>query len=218
MLKKLGMSAAVAAIALGGVALAGTPAFAGKTALGNASGTVHCSITGKVKINPPLTNQNTQPSTTTAKTKSVSCSSSGGTIGGFPITKSKGSVISTGTSPGTCSGLTSPGETPFSVTVQWKATGASLNNSVITYANVGPSGVGFNLPSGGATGPSPNGNDGSSITGSFAGEKSWSHATLDSVPNFALCEPTTKNGKTKPAKGIKKLTVASGNLDIAASF
>jgi hypothetical protein len=214
MLKKLGMTAAAAALTLGTVAALGTPAFAGgKVALGDASGTVHCTITGKVKINPPLTNANTVPSTTTAKTKSVTCTSSGGTIGAHPITKSKGAVTSVGTSPGTCSGLTGVGSSPFTVVVQWKATGASLNNSNITYSNEGPSGIGFNLPSGGATGTSPNGNDGSSITGSFTGEHSWSHADVV-LPDFSLCNP---NG-SKPAKGIKKLTVTSGTLDIAPSF
>ena len=100
MIRKIGMAASAAVLVLGGVAVVAAPAFAGgKTPLGNAHGTVHCSITAKVKINPPLTNANTLPSTTTSKVKTVSCSSSGGTILGA-IAKGKGSVSSVGTDAG----------------------------------------------------------------------------------------------------------------------
>ncbi|MGZ4753991.1 MAG: hypothetical protein ACXWA9_03750, partial [Acidimicrobiia bacterium] len=152
MLRKMVLTASVATLALGGLATMAQPAFAGKVALGNATGTASCNITGKVKISPALSEINTQPSTTTAKTKSTSCSASGGTIGAHPITKSKGLVTSTGTTPGTCTGLLTPGTSPFSATVTWKASGASLNPSTITFANNGPSGDGFDLPSTGAAG------------------------------------------------------------------
>jgi hypothetical protein len=183
-----------------------TPAGAAKIAVGNATGTVHCTTTGKVKISPALTNANTLPSTTTAKIKSISCT---GTTGNAAVTisKAKGSATSTGTSPGTCTGLLTPGTTPFSVHVDWKATGGSLNATDITYANVGPSGIGFDLPSNGAAGAAT-----STITGSYAGEKSWSHATI-ALPDLTLCNPGPPP-KNKPAKGIKKLTITGGTIDI----
>jgi hypothetical protein len=208
MIRKIGMAASAAAMVLGGVAVVASPAFAGgKTPLGNAHGTVHCAITAKVKINPPLTNANTLPSTTTAKLKTVSCSSSGGTILGA-IAKGKGSVLSVGTSPGTCTGLLTPGTTPFSSTINWKGNGVTLNPSTITFANVGPSGIGFNLPATGAAGAAT-----TSISGSFSGEKAWAHANLSAVPDLASCLPGPPP-KNKPAKGIKKLTISSGTLDI----
>src|SRR6478609_4771808 len=134
MVRKLGMTAVAVALTFGGLATFAGPAFAGKPALGNATG----NVTGKVKIVPPLTNVNTVPSTTTAKIKSTSCSATGGTIGAAGITKAKAGVISTGTEPGTCSGVLEPGSTPFTATISWKSGGASLNGSSVTFANVGP--------------------------------------------------------------------------------
>ena len=138
MLRKIVLTASAAALALGGIAAVAGPASAGKVALGNATGTVSCNITGKVKISPALSDINTLPSTTTAKTKSRTCTSSGGTIGANPITKAKGVVTSTGTTPGTCSGLLAPGTSPFTAAITWKAAGATLNPSTITFANLAP--------------------------------------------------------------------------------
>ncbi|MGZ4735378.1 MAG: hypothetical protein ACXVKA_13605 [Acidimicrobiia bacterium] len=217
MLRKVVLTASAAALALGSLATFAPPAFAGKVALGNATGTVSCNITGKVKISPALSEINTQPSTTTAKTKSTSCTASGGTIGAHPVTKSKGLATSTGSSPGTCTGLLAAGTSPFSVSVTWKAAGASLNPSSITYANDGPSGLGFDLPSTGAAGAAT-----SVVTGSFGGEKSWAHADIDAGPILtALADvgPTATgkgcgaNAKGK-AKGIKKITITGGHINI----
>ena len=72
-----------------------------------------------------------------------------------PITKAKGTVTSTGTTPGTCAGLLTPGTTPFTATVKWKAIGASLNPSTITFANIGSGGFGFDLPAGGCGSRAP---------------------------------------------------------------
>ena len=194
-----------------------SPASAGKVALGNATGTVHCTTTGKVKISPALSEINTQPSTTTAKTKSGSCTASGGTIGANPVTSAKATVTSTGTTPGTCAGLLTPGTTPFTAAIKWKASGASLNASSITFANVGPSGVGFDLPGTGVAGAAT-----TTITGSFGGERAWAHADADAGPLLAAIAdvgPTATgkgcgaNAKGK-AKGIKKITLTGGTIDV----
>ena len=217
MLRKIVLTASAAALALGGFAAVAQPASAGKVALGNATGTASCTITGKVKISPALSDINTQPSTTTAKTKSGTCTSSGGTIGANPITKAKGTVTSTGTTPGSCSGLLAAGTSPFTTSIKWSASGASLNPSNITFANNGPSGLGFDLPSTGAAGAAT-----SVVTGSFGGEKAWAHADVDSGPILAALAdvgPTATgkgcgaNAKGK-AKGIKKITITGGAINV----
>ena len=76
MLRKVVLTASAAALALGGFVAVAGPATAGKVALGNATGTVTCGITGKVKISPALSDINTLPSTTTAKTKSTTWTTS----------------------------------------------------------------------------------------------------------------------------------------------
>jgi hypothetical protein len=212
MIRKMALTAAAASLALAGLVATAGPAAAGKVALGNAttSGVISCSITGKVKFSPALSNINTQPSTTTAKTKSTACTGTP-TGGPGPIIKAKGLVTSVGTEPGTCSGLTEEGDTPFSAVITWKSTGATLNSSNVTFQNVGPSGLGFNLPSNGEAGKNT-----SVVTGSFAGEGAWAHADIDSGPVIdALTQPggCDPNEKGK-AKGIKKLTITGGHIDI----
>jgi hypothetical protein len=211
MIRKLGLSATAVALALGGIVAVASPASAGKPALGNATGSVTCSTVGKVKINPPLSSLNTLPSTTTAKTKSTSCTSSGGTIGTFMTGgKAKGLTTSTGTEPGTCDGVTGVGTTPFTTTITWKGNGATLNPSSITFANVGPSGVGFDLPATGAAGAAT-----SIVTGSFGGNSAWAHATADPSVITALTTPgiCTPNAKGK-AKGLKKITIIGGTINV----
>ena len=209
-MKKVAVAVTTAALAFGGLAATAGPAAATKVALGDAHGTVSCSITGKVKIKPALSDINTLPSTVTAKTKSLSCT---GTVSGLAVTKSKGKVVSVGTSPGTCSGLLTPGTSPFTVEIKWTVPGASLNNSVVTFANQGPSGLGFNLPANGAADAAT-----SVVTGSFSGEKAWAHADIDSGPVLAAFTATdgsgcAPNAKGK-AKGIKKLTIVGGTFNL----
>jgi hypothetical protein len=210
MIRKIGMTAAAVALTLGGVAALASPAGAGKPVLGNATGNVTCQQTGKVKIVPPLSSLNTQPSTITAKTKSSSCTASGGTIGQYGITKAKGVTTSTGTEPGTCDGVVTAGTTPFTTTVTWKSGGAKLNPSNITFANNGPSGVGFDLPSNGAAGANT-----TIITGSFAGQDAWAHADADPAVITAITTPgiCTPNAKGK-AKGLKKIGIIGGHLTV----
>jgi hypothetical protein len=205
MLRKFVLTASAAALALGGLAVMAGPASGAKVALGNATGTVTCNITGKVKISPALSDINTLPSTTTAKTKSTSCTSSGGNVSANPVTKAKGLTTSTGTTPGTCSGLLAAGTSPFSTTITWKATKATLNPSTITFANNGPSGLGFDLPSTGAAGAAT-----SIVVGSFGGPIL---AALADVGPTATGKGCGANAKGK-AKGIKKITVIGGTINV----
>jgi hypothetical protein len=211
MIRKTMLTVAAAALAFGGFAAVAGSAGAAKAALGNAttSGVISCTITGKVKFKPALSNINTQPTTTTAKTKSGTCT--GNANGLYPITKAKGLTTSTGTEPGTCSGLTEEGTTPFTSNISWKASGASLNASAVTFQNVGPSGAGFDLPAAGESGKNT-----TVITGSFAGEPGWAHADIDIGPvATALTTPGGCNPNEKgKAKGIKKLTITGGHIDI----
>jgi hypothetical protein len=227
MLRRIGLTAVAVALGFGGAAAAfASPAGAAKPDLGNATGNVTCQITAKVKISPPLKDSvvapNLTPSTTTAKTKSTSCTSNGGTIGTFMNGgKSKGLVTSTGTEPGTCTGLAEPGDTPFTSEITWKPSGAKANGSSITFANVGATETldGFLLPAAGETGKGT-----SVITGSFAGHTAWAFANLGGLPDISKCFDVTtvkpgKNGKpdkvkTKAAKGLKKLVVVSGHITI----
>jgi hypothetical protein len=221
MLRRIGISAAALAVGLGGLALAAPAAGAAKPELGNATGNVTCQITAKVKINPPLKNSvvapNTTPSTTTAKVKSVSCTSNGGTIGTFMNGgKMKAVITSTGTEPGTCTGLVEPGETPFTSVTTWKPNGAKANGSNITFANVGPKeplGSGFLLPADGEDGAGT-----TNISGSFAGHDAWAVANI-APPDTSRCFDVTtqkpgKPPKTKAAKGLKKIEVTSGTIFI----
>jgi hypothetical protein len=191
------MAAIAVGVAFGGIAMVAGPASAGKPTI-TATGNVSCSgLNGKVKINPPLTNANTQPSTITAKIKAT-CT--GSTETGVTPSAAKGSVLSVGTSPGTCSGLTQPGTTPFGVDLKWKGTGGKINPSHVTFPNVTPAGIGFDLNNG-------------DTSGSYAGnDNADAHANID-IPDFAACDPGPPP-KNKPAKGIKKLTITSGTLTI----
>jgi hypothetical protein len=216
MLRKIGMTAAAVAIGFAGVAALASPASAGKPVLGAATGNVTCQITAKVKISPPLSDSviapNTTPSTTTAKTKSTSCTSSGGTIGTFMTGgKAKGLVTSTGTEPGTCTGLAAPGDTPFTAVVTWKPAGAKADPSNITFANVGATEAldGFLLPAAGEAGKGT-----STVSGSFAGNDAWAFANLGGLPDVTKCFDTGTAPKIKKAKGLKKLTVVSGHITV----
>jgi len=71
------------------------------------------------------------------------------------------------------------------------------------------SNVGFELPN-----PTPGGG---SITGSLAGSmshESFAYSTTSATTAGTLCSPSVKNGKVKPAKGIKKLSVKSGTITL----
>ena len=205
MLRRIALAATAAALALGGITVASDTAGAAKTTI-TATGNVSCSIAGKVKINPPLTNQNTVPSTVTGKLKGA-CT--GSTESGVTPTKVKITLTYTGSGPGTCNGLAEPSVDPFSINLRWKGSGGKINesNAVLKgFVLTGVPNFGFDLPNPNA--PSPQ----SSVTGSYAGSNNaQAHAHID-VPDTSRCDPTTKpNGKVKAAKGIKKIPILPGS-------
>jgi hypothetical protein len=111
---------------------------------------------------------------------------------------------SQGTNPGTCSGLLEPGTTPFTVTVKWKGTGGKINPSTIVFPSAGPEGGGFGLHDG-------------DVGGSYAGTDNadaQANVDLGAVANDLATECDPQPPKNKPPKGIKKITIISGTLDI----
>ncbi len=238
MLRKLLLGVSAGALALAGLVVVAGPASAGKPIIGNATGSASCSGGGKVKINPALKNEDNAennypgyngvprwfvgPSLTTAKLKMV-CTGTTGIPGVSPV-KAKAVATSQGTEPGTCTGLLSgePSTSSFTVDIKWKAAGGKgMNNTKITYSGFEAEGLGFKLPQTGGT---------ATITGSYAGNTSESHAVLAAVPDFSRCEPKIKckedktgatcnagseKLKVKAGKGLKKLYLAeSGTLTI----
>jgi hypothetical protein len=195
-----------AALAFGGVVVASGPAGAAPKPIITATGNATCSITGKVKIDPPLTNQNTQPSNIVGKLKGT-CT--GSTEQGVTPTKVKIALSYNTGNPGTCNGLATPSTDPFTASLTWKASGGKINPSSATLKGFVLATVpnfGFDLPN--PNSPSPR----STVTGSYAGTNNASaHAHID-VPDTSKCDPTTKpNGQTKPAKGIKKIAILEGS-------
>jgi hypothetical protein len=204
MIRKIALAATSAALALGGIATMSSPVSAAKPTI-TAQGSVNCSITGKVKISPPLTNTNTVPSNITGKLKG-DCT--GTTEQGVTPAKVKIGITYRGSGPGTCNGLAQPGVDPFTMSLTWKGAGGKINPSTATLKGFVLTGVpnfGFDLPNPNA--PSPR----TTVTGSYAGTNTASaHAHID-VPDTSVCDPTTKNGKTKPPKGIKKIVILPGS-------
>lgn len=204
MIRRIAIGATATALAFGGLGLVAPSAAAKKPPPFDATGTVNCSIAGKVKIKPALTDNNTLPSTTTAKLKGF-CS---GTTGNSLVTPSKikAVAVSVGVDPGTCSALITPGTAPWTVTIKWKASGGKINPSTVTFAGIVPAGIGFDLSNG-------------NTVGSYAGTANAdAHANLDPAGlDFSKCADTVKpNGKVKSAKGIKKLVVTSGTFSIVS--
>lgn len=204
MFRKFALAGTAAMLALGGVAVLSAPAGAAKPVI-TATGSVNCQIAGKVKISPPLTNQNTQPSNVTGKLKGT-CT--GTTESGVSPTGVKIGVSLTTSQPGTCNGLATPSADPFTLNMSWKGSGGKINPSTGTlkgFVLTGTPNFGFDLPNPGAPNPQ------STVTGSYAGtNNAHAHAHID-VPDTSVCDPTTKNGKTKPAKGIKKIAILPGS-------
>jgi hypothetical protein len=204
-MRKIVLAATAAMLALGGVAVMSETAGAAKPTI-TATGSVNCNIEGKVKINPPLRNSNTTPSTVTGKIKGL-CT--GTTEQGVTPAKLKAALTYTGSGPGTCNGLAQPSSDPFNVNMKWKGTGGKINESNAVFKGfvlTGTPSFGFRLPNPASTPPQ------STVSGSYAGtNNAEAFASID-IPDTSLCEPTTKpNGKVKPAKGIKKIVVKPGS-------
>jgi hypothetical protein len=202
MFRKIALAATSAALALGGIAVMSSPAGAAKPTI-TAQGSANCAITGKVKINPPLTNVNTQQSVITGKLKGT-CT--GTTEGGVTPTKVKVTIAYTTSGPGTCNGLAQPGVDPFTLGLTWKGSGGKINPSTATLKGFVLTGVpnfGFDLPNPNAPNPK------TTVTGSYAGTNTASaHAHID-VPDTSVCDPQPP--KNKAPKGIKKIPILPGS-------
>ena len=207
MIRKIAMVATATAVALGGVAIASGSAFAAKPTI-TANGTVSCSVTGKIKINPPLTNINTAPSLTTAKLKGTCTGSTTvvqtdkGPVNVTP-TASKAALSSQGTGAGTCTGLTDPegSDAPFVVSIAWKASGGKINPSTLTFAGYTPAGIQFSLTDG-------------DVTGSYAGTNVASSLATPDIGALAAALATCDPNEKGKVKGVKKITILSGTLTI----
>jgi hypothetical protein len=201
MLRKIAVATTAAALALGGITVLSDTAGAAKPTI-TATGSANCNISGKIKISPPLTNQNTQPSKITGNLKGT-CT--GTTEGGVTPSKVKIGISYTTEGPGTCNGLATPSTAPFVVKLGWKGTGGKINpsNAVLKgFVLTGVPNFGFNLPNPNA--PSPR----ATVTGSYAGTNNASAHAHITVPDTSVCDPGS-NGK--PAKGIKKIAILAGS-------
>jgi hypothetical protein len=202
MVRKVIVSVTAAGLAVGWGVVSALPAGAAKPTI-TATGNVQCSISGKVKISPPLTNVNTSPSTVSGKLKGA-CT--GSTESGVTPTKVKIGISLTTSNPGTCNGLAEPGEDPFNATLTWKGSGGKINPSTAVFKGFVVSAVpnfGFDLPNPNAASPR------STVTGSYAGtNNASSHAHID-VPDTSVCDPQPP--KNKPPKGIKKIAILPGS-------
>jgi len=200
MLRRIGLSALAGALAFGGIVVMSGPAGAAKPTI-TATGSVSCDITGKVKINPPLSNTNTVPSTVTGKLKGA-CT--GTTEQGVTPSKVKISLTFVGSQAGTCSGLAQPNTDPFNIHLAWKGSGGKINPTDAVLKGFVVTAVpnfGFDLPNPNSSPPQ------SSATGSYAGTNNGGpHAHID-VPDTTRCD--SQNGK--PAKGIKKIAILPGS-------
>lgn len=197
--RRFALGASTLALAMGGLAVIATPAGAAKIPVGNANGHASCAITGKVKFSPALSSTNTLPVTTTAKIKGT-CTGDTQNALVEPV-KMKAAVISTGGNP-TCAGLTTPGTADFVADVTWKATGGTMNPSHVVFPGLAPSGLSFNLGNG-------------TTTGSYAGTANATATANIALPDLTRCGPTVVGTKTKPPKGLKKLTITSGTINIS---
>jgi hypothetical protein len=205
MIRKTIVAVTAAGLALGGLVFIASPAGAAKPTI-TATGSATCQITGKLKIAPPLTNTNTSVNTTTGKLKGT-CT--GSTEQGVTPNKVKATLTSTTADPGTCTSLVDPAPhtDPFVVHLSWKASGGKINPSNVTFPGYAVEGVNFAL------------HNGTSV-GSYAGTGTAEAIGIPDVAkladSLATCNPTVKpNGKVKPPKGVKKITIVSGTLTLS---
>ncbi|MGZ6996003.1 MAG: hypothetical protein ACXVIM_12390 [Acidimicrobiia bacterium] len=205
MIRRFAIAATAVAIASGGLLATGsTFAGAAKPAPFDASGAVHCTGPGKVKLSPPLTN------TPAAGTRTINgkflwnCTNGGaGSPTGNPaVTVRTGKMTVTASAPGsdTCSTLLGTSPTTFTTDTKWKSSGGKVNPSHIVWSNVNGTSTGFDLPGTGGT---------STVTGSYAGENATAHAAISSAELSALASKCS-------GKGIKVIHFApSSTLDLS---
>jgi hypothetical protein len=205
MTRKLAILGATIALAVGvlgvGTAGAATPV--------NAHGSLHCAITGKVKISPPMTFTASGTSTFTAKISSTSCSGTSG------VTTFKGSLVAT--LPSQCTMLVSGFPPSHMEKVKYKGA-AKYNTSTVNFSNADftvTDPITMTVP--GASGTS------TVSAGSFTGQHPKITLVMDqSVSTFANnCQPKgakDSNGNKIPGSGgLKKMSFSGGsNIDIPA--
>jgi hypothetical protein len=194
MFRRITVAAAVTALGLGGLLAAGSPlASAAKPPPFDATGTVHCTGPGKIKLTPPLTNT-AQAGQRTANGKfNLNCTNGGaGSPTGNPAVKvntGKVTVSSTQSASGTCATLLGTGTASFVADIKWKTAGGKINATHVVWSNYDATANGFDLPGTGGT---------STVTGSYAGEDAVAHAAISSQELASLASKCD-------GKGIKNI-------------
>jgi hypothetical protein len=205
MARRLISLTAAVALTLGAGIVTATGASAAKAPPSDAHGSLHCSVSGKVKISPPLMFGSTAgPATMTAKAKSISCSGSSG------VTSIKGS-FSAALPSSDCNVLAS-GNMPASTFGPAKVKGAAKHNATTFHYGAG----GAIVPANPITLDEP-GSGSSTVTGSFAGQDPELHLVFDQSAAVlgTACQPKTKG--LKGSGGLKKMSFnAASYIDIPA--
>jgi hypothetical protein len=200
MIRRIGVTAAVVALAAGGLVAGGvTTASAGKPTV-TAVGSVTCGApgSGKGKVAPPftLTSGGAGPRVTTSKFKST-CTGTTGNPLVTPISAKIGAVSTSPNSTTTCAQLQTAAETATVtvVNIKWKANGGKINPTTIIFTTL----LGGTPPMG-FTSPGPLGT--AIVTGSYAGN--------DAVSTVIVSDTITDLTNKCLGKGIKKLNFGSG--------
>jgi hypothetical protein len=204
MARRLISLTAAVALALGAGVVAAEAASA-KGAPVAAHGSLHCSISGKVKFSVPLLfNVNSGSSTFTAKMKSISCTGSSG------VTSFKGDLTAQLPSSD-CLALASS-NLPAATIVKAKVKGAGKYLAPgISFAAGGT--FTANTP---ITMDEP-GVGSSSVTGSFAGQDPAVHLVFDQGAAALATNCTAKTKGLKGSGGLKKMSFnAQSYIDIPA--
>ena len=204
MIRRMAAVAGAVAMGLSGVALTAGNVSAMPTPPVNASGSLHCAITGKVKIVPPLLFGGASPSATfTAKVKSTSCT---GTSGVTSVKGTFSAVLATND----CIGLAA---LPFPMSafgpVKYKGA-AKYNTSTVSFTSGAFTVADPILLS------APGGGTSSVASGSFVGQQpSLTFAFEQPAATFATnCQAKTKG--VKGTGGLKKMTFSgSSSFDIS---
>jgi hypothetical protein len=204
MARRLISLTAVVALALGAGVVAASSASA-KGAPVAAHGSMHCSVSGKVKFSTPLLfNVNSGPSTFSAKMKSISCSGTSG------VTSFKGTFTAQLPSSD-CLALAASNMPPASI-VKAKVKGAAKYLA-----------PGISFSAGGTfTAATPitmdePGVGAASVTGSFAGQNPALHLVFDQGAAALATNCTPKTKGLKGSGGLKKMSFnAQSYIDIPA--
>jgi len=264
MIRKISLAAATLSLAFGAaVATASTASAGGVVVTAGPGSSVTCTITSVAKLSVKLKNNWVQadhasdpdthvaaipdtdfagppvPVTTKATAKGTCTGSATDGTNTLTVTKVKitASTTSAGTDPPTCGSLLTlaSGSTFFDATVKFSATGGKVASSTL-HAGVGAlidaHGFGFQLTA--------DGNNGTSVTGSFAGGSAITKAYVDAgtlaaltgsaasstTPKTTVCEASLKIKKpgdpaetvklVKP-KGFNKIIIGPSTTDSTPS-